>query len=318
MKRFLLKTCAFAAVLLAVTAAVFGFVYRFDDNGYFAHNPDYNPDNPTGKMALFRDDPCPNIIIGDSRVNELRGGAMEHLEELTGERWFNMGVGGASQLDINNQFRYCDSVTQLKRVVLTVSFVRMQVNDHADRVSIVREQMKNPLRYIYNIDTLKSAWKMMRKQRTPEDPPETGETPAEPPERKPPEDPVKAVKNIYDLCSYRGGYAVNTHLIDGLREIAATCERKGIELIVVALPYRWDSGVYVIGRLGLRDKIEGYKKEIASFATLYDMEFDSSFCDAENFRDNMHLSYAGRIRFIDALVSGKDEGLKIRGPGIAE
>ena len=65
------------------------------------------------KAIEFKNNPSQNIIIGDSRADNID---VDRIYRLTGESYFNFGYGGGSLPEMIKTFWYSVKITKLKRV----------------------------------------------------------------------------------------------------------------------------------------------------------------------------------------------------------
>ncbi|MEL6850210.1 MAG: hypothetical protein AAFP92_16935, partial [Bacteroidota bacterium] len=73
------------------------------------------------KYNQYRQQPKPNILLGDSRMEAL---TEEQVREVSGKDYFNFAYGGGTVPEMIQTFWFASQQTQLKKVVMGLNFGR--------------------------------------------------------------------------------------------------------------------------------------------------------------------------------------------------
>ena len=92
-------------------------------------------------------DPCENLIIGDSRAEDL---PLEHIEKITGLRYFILGANALKLNESIDLFYFANRIKPVKRAVFTLNFNEFNEYAFADRVPSVESMVQNPLIYVFD------------------------------------------------------------------------------------------------------------------------------------------------------------------------
>jgi hypothetical protein len=92
-------------------------------------------------------DPCENLIIGDSRAEDL---PLEHINEITGRRYFILGANALKLNESIDLFYFANRIKTVKRAVFTLNFNEFNEYAFADRVTSVEAMIHDPLLYLFD------------------------------------------------------------------------------------------------------------------------------------------------------------------------
>lgn len=95
----------------------------------------------------FRNNPCDNILIGDSRTGAL---PIEEISRLSGETYKKITIDGAKLNEIFDLVYLADDYKRLKNLVIGINFNMVNEFGYANRVKNVKDILDNPLKYIFN------------------------------------------------------------------------------------------------------------------------------------------------------------------------
>ena len=98
-------------------------------------------------MLKEANDPCENLIIGDSRAEDL---PLEHIEKITGRRYFILGANALKLNESIDLFYFANRIKPVKRAVFTINFNEFNEYAFADRVTSVESMIRNPLIYLFD------------------------------------------------------------------------------------------------------------------------------------------------------------------------
>jgi hypothetical protein len=152
-RRFFKKGLIFATPLL-VWAVLVILVDPFDYfNWSTAISEQVKKDNAASINSILFNmlkevhNPCENLIIGDSRAEDL---PLEHIEKITGQRYFILGANALKLNESIDLFYFANQIKPVKRAVFTLNFNEFNEYAYADRVTSVKSIIQNPLLYLFD------------------------------------------------------------------------------------------------------------------------------------------------------------------------
>ena len=104
----------------------------------------------------FKNNPSPNIIIGDSRIKRF---PLESIKKLSGDDYFILHSNAAKLNEIIDLFWLTNKKIKLENVIIGINFNLYNEFAYANRVSEVEEIIQNPLLYIFNGNVMEMAFK---------------------------------------------------------------------------------------------------------------------------------------------------------------
>ncbi len=242
------------------------------------------------ELTAFDREPCPNVIIGDSRLSYF---PIDHLDEVTRERWFNFGVPGGNYRSMFDTFWHADSVCALKNVYLQVSFRGMNAANNWDVFHEPKLVSAQPLMYLTSRRVIEATALNIRSLLAPRSvhydvlPPDQWQR-------------VKAMERSSD-----SSFVYDPKVVGELERIATRCGEKNIHLVLVDFPTHADVQA-LHNTSGLEHLRASYRVEMASIATYLDLDTDSGFArDRANFRDPLHLTRNAQRELIDVVWGGR-------------
>lgn len=106
------------------------------------------------KMIDYARRPCPNLLLGDSRMLEL---AAPDVSRIAGRPFANMAYGGASLNEVVQTFWFASAETHLREVWIGLGFNMYDDYNYTDRTEAFQSIRQNPLLYFANRTVLKCA-----------------------------------------------------------------------------------------------------------------------------------------------------------------
>ncbi len=231
--------------------------------------------NVMWKMLEFKRDPQPNVIIGDSRLSYFD---LDHLRKVAGEDHYNFGVPGGNHRTTFDLFQYADSVGDLRKVYLQVSFRTMRPDMNWDIVQEPSVLTDRPLLYLTNRRVIEAA-ALNLYSLAKGDGMKYDELPPDQWDRV-----IAMEKENID------GFAMDDRIFDRIGRIAEHCKEKGIELVLLEYPMHPDLQA-MYRDAGLLDLRERYVKRMRSIAPYIDLDVPGLFpADRALWRDPLHLT----------------------------
>jgi hypothetical protein len=282
---------------------VFAFNYvvdPFNVNRSFAlglekRDVSYNLSNYAWKYPEYQHDPQPSVILGDSRARRLPA---EAFEAVDGEGTYNFAFGGATGGDVIETFWFALEQGALKRVYMGLGALLLNDSIAVERGRRDRELLASPLQYYFSpFVTGASVRVVLRHTLGIEGPDET-----------PPMSPEAFWE--YQLTvpprQYYGSYLYPTKLLGRLKEVAAVCAERDIELVFFMPPTHVD-----LQAKRMEYQIEGdYQRalrELELLAPVYDWDYPNVVTqDAALFSDPFHPKDAVAKRVARELAAGNE------------
>lgn len=242
------------------------------------------------EMNAFKRDPCPNVLIGDSRLSYF---PMDHLDSVAGQRYFNFGVPGGNYNSMFDTFWYADSLCELKNVYLQVSFRGMSAASDYDLFHEPELVSGEPLMYLTNRRVLEATVLNVASAVAPgrvkydELPPDQWQR-------------VLAMERVSDSL-----FTYDPRVLEGLRRVAARCREKAIHLVLVDFPTHADVHA-LAAQAGLALLHERYRADMRAIAPYIDLDNGNDLsAERSNFRDPLHLTQDAQRRLVDAIWGGR-------------
>jgi len=244
--------------------------------------------NATWRTFKFKNDPAPNIVLGDSRIAYVSEAS---LAEKLGSNVSNLAVPASNLGTIIELFWFAAGTTKLQNVIIQVNFNRYSDAIDFDLLSPVRQLISKPYSYFYNITYVKDSfacfWCSMLKNG------QSKKTTF-----KETEDWKRFEKTIMnDFKKYGNVYPEN--YLKELKKIASYCGKENINLIFVIAP-NYHEVRHFVNKSGLDDEYLRFKDDLRSLGKTIDLDcgLPISF-EKEMYNDFFHL----KPHLADTLVS---------------
>jgi len=232
------------------------------------------------KIIQFDREPCPNIILGDSRGNAF---AADVVSGLTGECAFNFSFHGSSPSEARDILKRASGSFALKNVYMAVNFDYMGRNELRDAVAQAEKTADSPLIYYFSIFTARIAARNLSELLRNREAISTN-----PPPRSQDEHWRFMLEKRGSLI-FRNMTYPNRNL-GILEEIKQICDNEGARLVFIIPPTHADF-ISLIGKHGLADGFERYKADLASISETADCDYDGELTeDRNNFSDPTHVT----------------------------
>ena len=218
------------------------------------------------KMQAYKNAPCANIYLGDSRMDGL---SLKAVEQVSGEKWFNFAYAGGTAYEVVDSFWYAVGKQALKKVVIGINFNLYNGNNHYNLTQEAISTIDNPVRYYVSYNTLRVSlanilYKYLGNNLYDETPNMDKEAFWQ----------LQLGKNTeYFYCRY--------HHPDDLQfefsKISNYCHENNIELVFVFPPTHSDLQ-HKVADFGLTEEYNRYKTEIKDLGwPVYDFDIVSDF-----------------------------------------
>ena len=246
------------------------------------------------KIIQYKELKCPNIILGDSRMNLFTS---ENIKKLTGKEIYNFSYGGATLDDICATFWYAAKNVRLKTVYMGFNFSLFNLFNSKDRVSGAIATSNNPLFMLINRDVLSSSVILMRQLFT-----EKSNKIEKPPMSK---DGFWDYQLRENARRYYKHYAYPLRLLSELQKINSYCVQNNISLIFI-IPPTHVSLQRKVSEFGIEEFYEQFKKDLQLIGPIIDFNYANTFTqERNNFGDPFHIKGTETSIFINEIWGGQ-------------
>lgn len=242
------------------------------------------------KLPAFRREAPAHVLFGDSRLSHFD---LDHLEAVSGDRYFNFGVPGGNYRTIRDAFAWADEHADLRTVMVQVSFRGLNTGMDWDLVSEPRTLADSPLLYLTNRRVLEGtalnlySWAF----------PDRVEYDALPP------DQWERVLNMERENA--ADFTPDTAVYTILEHLAERCREQGGRLMLVEYPTHGDvRSIYK--EAGLLPVREAYLDRLRTIGEVVDLDRPGLFPEDRSFwRDPLHLTTENQRLVIDQVWGGR-------------
>lgn len=289
------------AALALPFALVFGTVLVVDPYNYFGlfhaipdtlkrknlyHDGRTMPfSNLLWKLIELRRTPQDRILLGDSRLSHFD---LDHLERVSGHRWYNLGVPGGNTRTMADLFTYA-AQAPLKEVLVQVSFRGMNRGMDWDLYGEPRLLLDQPFLYLSNRRVLEATVLNLRSALLPA----TVRYDVLPPDQW---------QRVLDMERANAtDFTPDSAAFGRLERIAARCRAMGCALRFVEYPTHPDVQ-RIYDEAGLEPQRKAYLERLRRLAPVIDLDRPGLFAaDKALWRDPLHLTTDAQRAVIDTV-----------------
>ena len=259
----------------------------------------------------FKNNPSPNIIIGDSRIKRF---PLESIKKLSGDDYFILHSNAAKLNEIIDLFWLTNKKIKLENVIIGINFNLYNEFAYANRVSEVEEMTQNPLLYIFNGNVMEMTFKAAIHHFSNVDIPDVKKNIMLKKELNGKSYKDKKVWWDYNIKTVAKNqyskYKYPKKIKERLNEVNKYCEDNDINLIFINVPHNAEFSNRK-NDFNLSNAEAQYKKDISEFGTVIDYDFPNQitnckkcFTDPIHTNDSINLLMVREI-FSDSLIIGK-------------
>ena len=259
----------------------------------------------------FKNNPSPNIIIGDSRIKRF---PLESIKKLSGDDYFILHSNAAKLNEIIDLFWLTNKKIKLENVIIGINFNLYNEFAYANRVSEVEEMIQNPLLYIFNGNVMEMTFKAAIYHFSNVAIPDVKRNIMLKKELNGKSYKDKKVWWDYNIKTVAKNqyskYKYPKKIKERLNEVNKYCEDNDINLIFINVPHNAEFSNRK-NDFNLSEAEAQYKKDISEFGTVIDYDFPNQitnckkcFTDPIHTNDSINLLMVREI-FSDSLIIGK-------------
>ena len=229
------------------------------------------------RIIEYKHNPLPNILIGDSRIQNLNSA---HIKKVINEDYFNFGYGGCTLPELIDSFWFTAKNQKLKNVVIGISFDMYNKYNNTD---YFQDALKcsSFFNYIFNITNFKVIY-FMAKDLFSKEKISLGVPKITSMEAYWKEKMDEQTGKFYKTYKYPDEFNKE------LKKIQDYCKANNINLMFFIPPTYIDLQEQV-GKFSLTSQCEKFKEDIKSLGKVYDFNYDSPFArNKNNFFDPFH------------------------------
>lgn len=257
-------------------------------------------DNALYKLVQFRNSPCENLILGDSRMYALD---VNEIKKVTGDTYFNLSIFGATAREIMSTFWYATRQVRLRHVVIGMNFLLYNESVQRDRITGILPILSNPLLYFCDYNVPKSCWSLLWLRGA---------------SIKPLGQPKMSRERFWHWVLFEEtvpGYLHNYQYPESydseLSEIVAYCNSHDISVEFVIPPTHTDLQKRVKD-YGLVAEETRFKNQLGRLAPTFDFEYPNRLTeDKSNFKDPMHYNAEVEKILVADIWGGGQEFVRI-------
>lgn len=265
----------------------------FSDNSKFKCVNRSNASSPRGnilwKTIEFKRNPTPNIILGDSRMEDVNP---DCLSKKLGGPVTNMAVPAGNNKTIIDLFWMAAKTTELKNVFIQTNFNRYNALFNFDLFEPTRQLLHKPFYYFFKWNYIEDAFSVMYYS-------VSGDEKYVSQSYRFRDDNWSSTEHLITNELSRFDYVYPTKLYSGLKGIATYCKENHINLQFIIAPDFYESHSY-IRIYGLEKEYRKFKSDIKALGSTVDLDDGMPFSyNKNNYLDHFHI----KPHMADTIVS---------------
>ncbi len=261
------------------------------DMGLNKANVSYNSNHRLWKIVEFHKKPYPNILLGDSRINNFD---TKYIKSLTGEQYYNFAYNGCTLDEIIDTFWLAANYSKIKNVYIGINF---NLFNRYNNMNLVKESVKRLecpiLKYYFNFWIFKVSLNNLLFK--------------------------FCGLNIYSekinmskedfwlyhlkeiVPSFYKKYSFPKNNIENLFKIKKYCNDNGINLFFIIPPTHVDSQI-IVREFNLSSSYDRYKRILKEISPVFDFELENEMCkNKDNFSDPFHFNRKIMLELCDKI-----------------
>ncbi len=255
---------------------------------------------PLWKLIHYKHAPIPNILLGDSRMNQF---STDDIEKLTGIEYANLAYGAGTLSEICETFWETAAVVNLKKVYIGLNLNLYNKSNASNRVEGVKAIFSNPLLYVVNRNVIHSTFLLIKNRFGSRD----NEIIEEADSQRP-----KMTKEAFWLeqlgettSRYYANYSKPNDKYLELKKISQYCKQRRIKLVFIIPPTHEDLRKKARD-FGLEEAEHVFRKDLTSLGTVYDFDYPNELTvSRENFDDPYHVKKDKGVMLIEEVWGNK-------------
>ena len=251
-------------------------------------------------MLKEKHTPCENLIIGDSRAEDL---PVNYIDQITGRKYFILGANALKLNESIDLFYFANRIKPVKHVVFTLNFNEFNEYAYADRVTSVEKMIRNPFIYLFDRSVAQAGYYVVKSALT--DKQSVNSIP-----------PMTEQQWWNYIVTVRGRehyerYAYPDDLYQRMKKMVDFAKAQGTDVSFLIVPNNADFQKQV-REFGLVDNYLRFKMEMSELgARVVDFDYlNSMTTNQANFRDPLHYNdtfghIIAKEFFVGPLVNGR-------------
>jgi hypothetical protein len=263
-------------------------------------------------LAQFDNEPKPNILLGDSRTANL---PTEHIEQVSGRPWANLGYGGGTSADMVEYFEAVSERVELDTIFLGLAVNLIDDTDQINHVKVPRRALDNPFEYYFRPFTTKASFQVLWYNRS------GTNLASEAPHQD--REAFWEYQRTVSAAKYFSAFSYSEKRMEDFARIAAWAAEHDAELVIAYMPSHADLHER-IEHYGAAESGQRLRRELSRLGPVMDFDWPGSIVDdADCFKDPWHYTEAVGKALADELFGGRRwmarvmvDGAYVSGPGI--
>lgn len=289
-----LSACINALIMLSLLAGLFVFNFSVDPYHLTSstsattekRDAALESNQRLWKLAEFKRAPCPQVLIGDSRMRSLTE-AM--VSRLTSTPFYNFAYGGGTLADSIETFWFADRCCELKQVIIGVNFDSTNAGKQWNLVRPALNTLESPMQSYLSPVMTAASWRLLAGG---------GKSSERPPVNR----EVFWKAKIEEGNRNYQSYVYAEDLMRDLTKIADHCKSKQIQLQFVVFPshqqYR-----DLVAQNHLNAEFDHFVQTLKSLSPTLDFDRNDELTrDEKNFRDPVHFNEEVGIKILRELL----------------
>jgi hypothetical protein len=231
------------------------------------------------KCAEFKNVPCNNILLGDSRTDAID---VSKIEKLAVEKYYNFAYGGATPSEIVDTFWYAARLAKLNKVYIGINFDAYNKFNCMNRFPEMESIMRNPLLYLVNTSVLRSECYIIKSLLT-------GRSIVLSNKPTVSRDQFWQDQLEHSRNAINGKYLHPDNLYDNLKKIKTFCQDNKIELTFIVLPTHLDMQERIT-RFNLTLEHNRFYGDLHGLGKTFNFDYPNNLTqNKNNYEDPYHL-----------------------------
>ncbi len=244
--------------------------------------------NAIWRTLKFRNEPTPNIVLGDSRIAYVSDAC---LEEKLGGIVSNLAIPGSNIKTITELFWMAANSTTLENVIIQLNFNRYNDNIKHDLLIPVWQLINKPHSFFFNVNYVKDSFDVLfyslRKNNHSVSLSYYG-------------DNIWKLSEKSIINDFRGyGYVYPENYLNELKKISTYCNDENINLLFVIAPNYFTVHQYV-EKFNLEEEYQRFKTDLGLLSATIDLDYGLPISfNKDMYRDHFHF----KPHLADTLIS---------------
>jgi len=237
----------------------------------------------------FKNNPTPNVIIGDSRMRKLPN---NRIKQITGDDYQTIYSNATKLNEIIDLFWFTTEYAKMENVIIGINFNLYNEYAYSNRVEDVKGLLNNKFIYIFNWNILETVYLAIKNEFIG----------VESNEKRDREESwnytIETIaKNHYSKWEYPDKILLR------LKEMGAYCKANNINLRLLIMPHQEEFHDRLV-EFNLVEEEKNFKNEIKNIGRVIDFDFPNSITNCKScFSDPIHTTDSVSTIIVNEIFS---------------